>query len=175
MPRDYQEGRLRFSFPEGWGVFRPETSAYYTRRFQNFCGGCKETDFVAWDVSFRTLWLLEVKDYTTSARTKPQDLFDELAQKARDTLALLAGAGANANPDRIGTKEFSTSCLPAASIRVVLHLELPAKSSKLHPAIKFSADATQSLRMKLRCIDPHALVVSTKCPPRVPWQARWSA
>jgi hypothetical protein len=172
MPHIYQEGRLEFTFPDELQVTRPGTSAYYTRHFQSFCGGCKETDFTAWDGPVRTLWLIEVKDYSTSVRTKTLDLFDEVAQKVRDTLALLASATANANPDKAGTKEFSRSCLPADRIRVVLHLELPAKPSKLHPPLKLGADATQSLRMKLRCIDPHALVVSTQVPSKVPWKAK---
>ncbi len=36
--------------------------------------------------------MLEVKDFTTAPRTKPQDLMDEIAVKVRDSLALLAAA-----------------------------------------------------------------------------------
>jgi hypothetical protein len=173
MSNEYPEGRLKFVFSDELRVFRPGTSAYYTRHFQRFCGGSKETDFTAWDESARTLWLIEVKDYSTSARTKTLDLFDEVAQKVRDTLALLASATANANPDKADTREFSRSCLPADRIRVVLHLELSARpSNKLHPPLKLGADATQTLRMKLRCIDSHALVVSKDLPSKVPWRTK---
>ena len=172
MPNNSFEGGLKFTFPDNWQVFRPGKSAYYKRHFQSFCRGCKETDFAAWDSSNHTLWLCEVKDYSSSPRSKTQDLIDEVAEKTRDTLALLASATANANPDNAGTKDFATSCLPARQIRVVLHLELPAKPSKLYPPLKLSTDATQSLRRKLRCIDPHALVVSTQLPHMVPWKVK---
>jgi len=172
MPHKYQEGRLKFIFPDDFQVFRPGLSAYYIRRFQSFCGGCKEKDFATWDGPNRTMWLLEVKDYSTSSRNKTMDLIDEIAEKTRDTLAFLAGAAANANPDTVQTGEFARACLPADRIRVVLHLELPAKPSKLHPPLKFGVDATQSLRKKIRCIDPHALVISTNVPANVPWKTK---
>jgi len=173
MTRKHQEGRIRFTFPEDWIVFRPGDSAYYKRRFQGFCGGCKEMDFVGWEPNHRTLWLLEVKDYTTDRRIKPSSIFDEVAVKVRDTLALLIAASVNANPDHAGTLAFSKSCLPPESIRVVLHVEQASKPSKLFPAIKGMADAIQLLRSKLRCIDSHALVVSLDCPAKSPWVAEW--
>jgi hypothetical protein len=174
MPAEDQEGRLRFTFPEKWVVLRLEKSAYYSRHFQRFCGGCKETDFTLWDPGSRTLWLLEVKDYRTNQREKPENVFDEIARKTRDTLAFLASAAASAQEDAAGTKSFSLGCLPADSIRVVLHLERPANKSRLHPPIKFAGDETQELRRRLRCIDCRAIVISSQVSAKVPWKAAWT-
>lgn len=174
MPQTHQEGRLRFHFPDEWKILRAEKSAYFTRRFQSFCGGCKEVDFLGWDGSTETLWLIEVKDYTTDRRTKSLDLCEEIALKARDALSMLVGAAANANPDRAETRNFSQTALPPGAIRVVLHLEEPSKPSKLFPAVKPAADRTQMLRTKVRCLDPHARVVSTSLPGGVPWVVEWN-
>ena len=43
-----------------------------------------------------TLWLLEIKDYRRSPRTKAIGLADEVALKVRDSLALLVAAAMSA-------------------------------------------------------------------------------
>lgn len=130
-------------------------------------------DFIGWEPNERTLWLLEVKDYTTNRREKSLNIDDEIATKVRDTLAFLLGASAMAAPDSAKTDAFATSCLPPKKIRVVLHLEQPCKPSKLFPRIKNIADMTQLLRRKLRCIDAHPKVVSLIHPATLPWKAEW--
>ena len=42
----YVEGVHRFWIDEGYVVCRIECSDYYARQAQNFCGGCKEMDFL---------------------------------------------------------------------------------------------------------------------------------
>jgi hypothetical protein len=95
MSQSFVEGKIRFDFADEWKVCRPEKSSFYTRHFQNFCGGCKEIDFLLLEPGPQTLWLLEVKDYTSSSRKKSLDLLDEIALKARDVLALLMAGAAN--------------------------------------------------------------------------------
>jgi hypothetical protein len=172
MSQSFTEGRIRFDFPDDWTVCRPEKSAFYTRHFQNFCGGCKEIDFLMLEPEPRTLWLLEVKDYTSSSRKKSLDLLDEIALKARDVLALLlAGAANDPRPNR-GVGAFMIEGGLPKKIRVVLHLEQPSNPSKLFPGAKIPVDFTQKLRQKVRCIDPHPVVVSTGSPHAL-WASTW--
>lgn len=172
MSTSHQEGRVTFKFPGGWRVLRPGNASFYLRHFQSFCGGQKEVDFLLADPD-RRLWMLEVKDYTTDPRTKPQDLMEEVAEKVRDSLAFLAAASANDLTDPTLAGNFARSALPPSKIRVVLHLENPGKPSRLFPGVKFAADRTQLLQTKLRCVDAHALVVSTHDPERVLWKSEW--
>lgn len=172
MPTSHQEGRIGFQFPKGWQVVRPGKSAFYQRHFQHFCGRQKEMDFLLADPD-GALWMLEVKDYTTDARTKPQDLMDEVAVKVRDSLAMLAAASANDHTDPAKVGDLARFVLPLTQIRVVLHLENPVKPSRLFPGAKLAADPTQLLRTKLRSVDARALVVSTHGPASVPWTSKW--
>ena len=70
----YVEGVHRFWIDEGYVVCRIECSDYYARQAQNFCGGCKEMDFLLYHPERRDLWLVEVKDYRFDARPKVGEL-----------------------------------------------------------------------------------------------------
>jgi len=66
----YVEGVHRFWIDEGYVVCRIECSDYYARQAQNFCGGCKEMDFLLYHPERRDLWLVEVKDYRFDGEEK---------------------------------------------------------------------------------------------------------
>jgi len=172
MPNIHDEGRIRFEFPAAWQVCRPEKTSYHKRHFQSFAGGCKEMDFVLFEPSSRTLWLLEVKDYRTAPRTKPMALSDEVAQKSRDVMALLLAGAASDDEANQGVGAFVRGAGLPISIRVALHLELPPQRSKLFPGVKNAADQQMLLRRKVRCLDCHALVCSTTSG-SVPWASQW--
>src|SRR4051812_42108912 len=89
MSQVFPEGHLTFSFPDEWHICRPEKTSFYSRHFQNFCNGCKEMDFVAFDPAELILWFIEVKDYGVNPRIKQGELADEVALKTRDVLAML--------------------------------------------------------------------------------------
>ncbi|MFR1410860.1 MAG: hypothetical protein ACLSUW_00100 [Akkermansia sp.] len=94
----YVEGVHRFWIDEGYVVCRIECSGYYARQAQNFCGGCKEMDFLLYHPERRDLWLIEVKDYRFDARPKVGELVCALSRKVRDTMFLLRAASVAA-PD----------------------------------------------------------------------------
>ncbi len=173
MSQAFQEGRIRFEFPDHWTVCRPGKSSYYRNKFQGFCVGSKETDFLLFEPDQRVLWLLEVKDYTTDRRDKPVDLCDEIALKVRDVLALLMAGATNDPPSNKGVGAFMAACGLPLAIKVVLHLEQPSKPSALFPGVKINADFTQKLRQKVHCIDPHAKVVST-AESHPNWKSQWA-
>lgn len=173
MPQFYQEDRIRFEFPDAWKVLRPEKASYYTRHFQNFAGGCKEMDFILFEPANRVLWLLEVKDYTTNRRLKAQCVFEEIAEKVRDSLALLLAGSVRDDPSNGGVRSFMDFCAIPNDIKIVLHLEQPSKPSKMFPGVKIDADATQKLRAKVRAVDPHARVSSTSTT-GMQWKALWT-
>jgi hypothetical protein len=173
MSQDFVEGALTFSFPNSWRVCRPERSSFYNRHFANFCGGCKEVDFVAFDPLAATVWLIEVKDYQAHARVKELDLADELAQKTRDVLAMLLVARLRDNgistPDRLQLGDFWKAAYPATELRVILHCELPPVPSKLFPGIRDAANLQTKLSQKLRSIDPHTLFTNRQLAHALPW------
>lgn len=173
MPQAYPEDRIRLEFPDGWKVLRPAKGAYYKRHFQTFAGGCKEMDFILFEPVSRVLWLLEVKDYKTNRRVKPQCVFEEIAEKVRDSLALLLASSVRDDPSICGVRSFMDVCAIPNEIKVVLHLEQPSKPSKMFPGVKIDADATQKLRAKVRAVDPRARVSSTSSTD-MEWRAIWT-
>ncbi len=172
MPQVFQEGRVEFKFPDTWQVLRPEDASYYKRHFQNFADGCKEMDFILFDPADSVLWLLEVKDYTTNPRTKTQCVLQEVAEKSRDSLALLyAGAICdNAQPPCVA--QLAKDTWIPSKVRVILHIDQPNKPSKLFPGAPMAANAAQVLRSKVKAVDPHALVTSCKGS-SLGWVASW--
>jgi hypothetical protein len=130
------------------------------------CGGMKAVDFIILD-GVGICWLLEVKDYRQHPRTKVIDLADEVAAKVRDTLAGLVSAKFRANDS--DEQDFATTSLAAKSIRIVLHLEQPAKHSKLFPRAIKPADVLQRLKSLAKAIDPHPRIVEASSHDGLPW------
>jgi hypothetical protein len=160
---------LIFDFPDGWLVTKYDDWGFYRSQFAGCCGGNKGVDLLALDPQAKTLWLVEVKDYRRYRRGKEIALWGEVALKARDTLAGLVAAGANGvAPDR----ELARQVLQAQTLRVVCHLEQPAKPSKLFPRPFNPADLRQKLRQLLKPIDAHVLVVDKHDLRALQWTAR---
>ncbi|WPD23069.1 MAG: hypothetical protein SD837_00615 [Candidatus Electrothrix scaldis] len=164
---EIQEGKLTFSFPNDWRVSKYDDWAFYRKQFLKLTDP-KAVDILAVDPHNRQAWLIEVKDYRKHPRTKPMDLPWEIAIKMRDSLAGLACAGVNASDTK--EQQLAHEAVTANSLRVVLHLEQPAKHSKLFPRAIDPADIQQKLRKLVKAIDPHPLVIEKAVNlDRVPW------
>lgn len=150
-----QEGTLQFSFNETCHASKYDEWSFYRRHFQK-CGLSKAVDLLCIDSDLT--WLIEVKDYRYSRRTKPIDLSDEIVAKVRDTLAGLVAAKINANDP--AEKDFAKRALRSRAIKVVLHLEQPQLNSRLSPQVYDVVTLTQKLRQQLRALDAHSKVVN---------------
>ncbi len=159
------EGQLQFTFPEMWKVSTFDKWSFYINQFQNVCGGTKAIDILALDAP--CCWLIEIKDYRQYSRTKSIDLAEEIATKVRDSLAALVAASINANNDI--EKSLAMAAIRCTRLRVVLHLEQPAKHSKLYPRAIAPANVQLRLRQLLKAIDPHPLVLEKNRMDGVKW------
>jgi hypothetical protein len=130
MP-SFTEDRLTFEFAAGWEVSKLDGWSFYRNQFQSVCNGTKAVDLLAMEPDLSSVWFIEVKDYRLHRREKQQGVADEMAAKVRDSLALLAAANVNASDPH--EKTMAGRALRARKIRVVLHLEQPAKPAKLFP------------------------------------------
>ncbi|MYN09770.1 hypothetical protein GTP77_20825 [Massilia sp. FT127W] len=155
MEQSITEGALTFDFPPGAKSSKYDDWSHYRNQFQNTCGASKAVDIVVKENN--ALWLIEVKDFRQHARTKAIDLADEIAVKVRDTLAGLVSAQCHAvNTDE---QRMAKELLKSRKLRVVCHLEQPAKHSRLRPRA-FEPDKLElKLRTLLKAIDPHPAVV----------------
>lgn len=147
---------LDFEFSDDWQVTKFDDWSFYRHHFQSVAGGCKAVDMLAIEPKV-CLWSIEVKDYLQHERTKTIELAQEVAVKVRDTLAALVAASINANDE--SEKQFAHRAVRCSRLRVVLHLEQPAKHSKLFPRAIDPAKVQQKLKQIVKAVDPHPLVV----------------
>jgi len=149
---------LTFTFSAGWSADKYDDWSFYRNQFGKMRDGIKAIDLLVLDPD-NTAWFVEVRDYRRHPHTKPSELGDELSRKVFDTLAALlpAQVSANEEPER----QMASAILRASRLRVVLHLEQPAKHSRLRPRAINPADVAQKLRRLLKPIDAHPVVAET--------------
>ena len=164
------EGKLTFIFSASWQALKYDETSFYRRHFQKL-GDSRCVDIVAFDSGADTqLWLLEIKDYRINPRSKPEDLFLELARKVRDTLANLYLAERR---EEVDCYDFAQLASTKKNIRIVLHLEQSKYRSKFSQPILERDDAQIKLRQnkQIRVVDPHALICEiSDMPPQSKWR-----
>jgi hypothetical protein len=159
-------GNLTFQFPDGWLAVQYDEWTFYKNRFKDACGGNKAIDLLALNPGGQTLWLIEVKDYRRHPREKMIELSDEIALKARDTLAGLVAVRFNGEEPERSQAQRS---LRARELRVVFHLEQPEKHSKLFPRSFDPTKIQQKLRQIVKPMDAHPLVMEKNQMGHAPW------
>lgn len=157
---------LSFDFPDEWHVDKYDEWSFYRNQFIRMRDGIKSLDLLAID-SDKTAWLIEVKDYQQYPRTKPSELPREIADKVFDTLAAMLPAKLNASDEK--EKQIANKVIASRKVRIVLHLEQPAKHSKLRPRAINPADIELKLRQLLKPIDAHPLVAERSSMRNLPW------
>lgn len=168
MPR-LEEQQLACDFPDAWEVTKYDDWAFYRNQFQSSCAGNKAMDFLGLDPASNILWMVEMKDYRRGPRDEDKiHLWDEIAIKARDTLAgLFAAKMETGHADHA----FAKASFRAMKLRVVLHLEQPKSHSRLFPRAFDRADVQQKIKQLVKPIDAHPVVVELHDMSRVPWTA----
>jgi hypothetical protein len=183
-------GALTFRLPNSWTAAKLDDWSFYRNQFIRLssglrqpCGGCgaelrcqhcgtaktqgiKAVDILAQDPA-AALWLIEVKDYRQSPRTKAIGLADEVALKVRDSLALLVEAAMSASDPQ--EQSFARGALTRRRVCIGLQLEQPKQHSKLFPRAIDPADVLQKLRQLVRSIDPHPRVYEMGTNMTPPW------
>lgn len=167
MSTTIAEGALTFTFAADAEASKYDDWSFYRNQFQQGCF----TDNKAVDLLCelnRSAWLIEVKDYRAHARTKAVDLADEVAIRVRDTLAGLVAASVGAN-DPV-ERAFARRMVRAQRMRVVCHIEQPAKASRLRPRVIEPDKLKLKLRTLLKAIDAHPIVMDrSSAAATLPW------
>jgi len=140
--------------------------AFYRNLFCKMWDGVKGVDVIAIDRE-ANIWLIEVKDYRQHPRTEPSDLADEVARKVFCTLAAMLPAKIHANER--SEQGFAKKFIHGQNLRVVLHVEQPAKPSKLFPRSINPEDVQLKLRQTIKPIDPRPRVVALGQMGNLPW------
>ncbi len=96
------------------------------------------------------------KDYRRQKRTKPENLFKEIARKVRDTLAGLAVARIHANDPQV--QAFADDAALASKLRVAYLLQQPKHPSRLFPQVVDPANGRIALRKAVRAVDRRAFL-----------------
>lgn len=161
---------IEFRFEDGWHVAKYDDWSYYRNQFGRMRNGIRAIDLIAHSPD-DDLWLIEVKDYRHGSAAVPlvAELAETVWKKVYDTLAALIPAAANAN-DR-NEKSLADRFRRSRKLRVVLHVEQPASSSRLYPGGAINlANMKMKLNELLRAIDSHPRVASSAKMNGLPWQ-----
>lgn len=140
----HKEGKLRFTFDDGWKILKWDEHGAYQDGLQRF-SGTKAVDFFG--LYNGAPHFLEVKDFRqrrieNKERMNTGELAKEIACKVRDTLAGMSWACGREPLDRRELSEFlKPLMIRAEKIPVVLWLEedrlpTPAVASALGEAIR---------------------------------------
>jgi len=149
------EGALTFTFEADAKAGKYDDWSFYRNQFQQGCFKDNKAVDLLCELN-RSAWLIEVKDYRVHPRTKVVDLADEVAIKVRDTLAGLVAASVGAN-DPV-ERAFARRMVRAQRMRVVCHIEQPARASRLRPRVIEPDKLKLKLRTLLKAIDVHPIV-----------------
>lgn len=155
---------IDFVFQEGFHALAFDE----TKRFRRASGlGIRGCDIVA--RHDKTLWLIEVKDYTHQGAKPPEDLYSSLALKSACTIGLLS-TYALAEQDS-GFVSFARDCRKATKIVIALHIELKdggRKSNQVGPLLLPIRDRLRQVGKSLGVTS--TLVTSTMAPhANAPW------
>lgn len=164
-----KEGKICYTFPEGWDATKFDDWSFYRKQFQNALCGNKAVDFLAFEPDSKTLWLIELKDYRQFPRVKGVDVWDEVAIKVRDTLACLYAARVESAHDHYA---FANKVANAKKLRVVLHFEQPRSGSRLFNGTRESVNIQQKLKKLVKPVDAHPKVIELSSMGSVPWSAK---
>ncbi len=160
MPR-IDEGRYAYQFPQGWTAAKYDEDGFYVKKFQKVGlvedgnKGVKAVDVLAFGDG-PELWLIEQKDYSGGgAEIKAGELLYAAAGKLVGTLACLAVAHKNCQLGS-ASQQLAAQALRKTRIRCVLHVEQPAKPSRLFPQVIDPKTARDTFRRAVGPIDSHA-------------------
>ncbi|MSP00857.1 MAG: hypothetical protein EXR07_07390 [Acetobacteraceae bacterium] len=170
MPRVNVDG-LIFEFHDIWTVSKYDEWRFYRDRLIPTGNDLKAVDLLAIGPD-RAGWLIEVKDYTKMEigredRPPASDLARFVARKIFDTLAAILLASMSASDGR--EKSVALSMTNATRLRVVLHLEQPARKSSVWSRTIDPANIHQKLRRLLKPVDPRVIVASMRQMGRCDW------
>lgn len=112
-------------------------------------------------------WQIEIKDYRATRVGNFRFLADEVALKARDTLAALVAAKLNAN--NAAERNAAAQALACPRIRIVLHLEQPVPHSILKSKNTHRTEVLQRLKQLVKSIDARPQVVDLDSAGDVGW------
>lgn len=157
-----------FTFPNNWLIERFDT----WKQFRSAAGRfeIKGVGIVA--IDDRSLWLIEMKDYTYAGTKPPADLARILGQKAIGTMALLY-ALARAISESVAS-EFAKQCDRCTSINLALHVDIKNASRKhaqITSLLMPLQDEVNKVRTTLHLA--HGWATSSLTPNKnTPWTAR---
>lgn len=156
---------LAFDIPATFLATKYDGWAFYRNQVERM-DGAKAVDLLIIAQDGSEMFLVEVKDYSRHARTKPSTLADEMAAKVLHSLGGILAARTRAVVNL--EQAAADAACRARKLRVVLHLEQPAAPTPFRQAIN-AANLQIKLRQTLKAFDPHVLVVSRTSMGNLAW------
>lgn len=161
-----------FCFDDSWLIMKYDETPFYKNHLKNEKGwkkSMKGVDLIAFDPTYKNLFLIESKDYRKHRRKKKISPEEEFFGKVIDTFTGILPTFLCSNGNTAGENILHQSVANAKKIRLVYQFEQPKKHSKLFPRVFDTADMQIKLRQELRIFDPHLLVIDSTTQSKVAW------
>lgn len=100
----FEESNLRFEFDNQYNIIKSDSDVNIVNA-KKFLQGTKDTDFLGF-YSNDVIFFMEVKNFRGVHHEDIEVLTNEVAQKLRDTVAIIAGASRNSTNDNIFWKSL---------------------------------------------------------------------
>ena len=162
-----------FCFGDSWLIMKYDETPFYKNHLKNEKGwkkSMKGVDLIAFDATYKNLFLIESKDYRVHRRKKKLSPEKEFFEKVIDTFTGILPTFLCSNGNTAGENILHKSVANAKKIRLIYQFEQPAKHSKLFPKAYDIADMQCKLRQELRIFDPHVQVIDSTTQFKVDWK-----
>lgn len=103
--RIFQESNIEFEFDSSYSLIKSDENPNISNA-KKYLQGTKDIDFIGFYSDKQGVIFLEVKNFRGSASENIEELCNEVAQKLRDTVSIIAGASRNTTNDAVFWKSL---------------------------------------------------------------------
>ena len=169
--KEFSESGLLFRFSDQWEVYQLDKEADYRDKICKKVPETKCIDFIGFNESQKILLFVEVKSFREyGTRTNRQrltgendNLYVEIAQKVRDSLATLIGGARHSTNMSDKWKKYLEHLKNEKDLKVIAWVELDVSTENLLARARFNISAKRNeLRKRLTWLTSDVQILNTK-------------
>lgn len=169
--KTFKESGLEFRFDDNWEVYQLDKEADYREKINRQISETKSVDFIGFNHMRNILLFVEVKSFRGYGnRTNIQrltgendDITVEVAQKVRDSLAVIIGGARNSTNLPDTWKKYVDHISQKKNLKVIAWVELDVSTENFLDRAKANMNVRkQALRKRLTWLTSDVQILNTK-------------
>ena len=172
MKKEFEESGLTFRFDDRWNAWHLDEEADYRNRIARVLPGTKCVDFVGYDKESRLLLMMEVKSFRGYGRQDSvqkrllgtaDDITLEIAQKVKDSLAVIAGGARNSTILAEEWKRYMEHVVCGGTLKIVAWIEVDESTEVMLARAKMNMSTRRKmLRNRLKWLTSNVEIFNVK-------------